>query len=252
MLMATIVTGACGGCGTEVNRERAEGFGSHILNALPFLCPGCSAEQTVAWAQQDRAEQERRDRECLAHKLESLPMALRRARLDDLDTKGRGQALNAARRWAAGELKGLVLLGDVGVGKTTIAAASARAYMASHLDRPTPRWINTVEALNDLSRGFNDSRRVDTMDALDGKHAALILDDIDKSKPNASAAAHVFGAIDACLTYERHLIVTTNLMPSQLATYWPKPHGATIASRLAGYCELHRITGRDRRLGGAR
>ena len=120
--------------------------------------------------------------------------------------------------------------------------------MAIQPDRATPRWINTVEALNDLSRGFNDSRRIDTMDALDGKHAALILDDLDKAKPNASAAAHVFGAIDACLIHERALIVTTNLMPSQLAAYWPKPHGATIASRLAGYCGLHKITGRDRRV----
>ncbi len=226
----------------------AEGFGADILNSLPFVCPECSTECEAVWEREDEARQQREDQDRLGMKMQSLPIALRGARLTDLDTEGRTAALDAAHRWSAGELKGLVLLGPIGVGKTTIAAATVRAYMVNYLHRPSPRWINTVQALNDLSRGFNDRQRIETMDALDGKHAALVLDDIDKAKPNASAAAHVFGAIDACLTHERSLIVTTNLMPSQLATYWPKPHGQTIASRLAGYCEFHKITGRDRRV----
>lgn len=141
-----------------------------------------------------------------------------------------------------------LLLGSIGVGKTTLAAATDIEYMDRNLHRPTPRWINTVNAFNDLSRGFHDVARVNTLDALDGKHTPLILDDIDKAKPNASAAAVLFGAIDACITHERSLICTTNLMPSELERNWPKPHGVAIASRLAGYCEMHRVTGVDRRL----
>ncbi len=169
-------------------------------------------------------------------------------RLADLDTAGRDKVLQAARQWARGELKGLVLLGPIGVGKSTIAAAADIEYMGHNLDRATPRWINTVQALNDLSRGFSDARRLSAMDALDSKHAPLVLDDIDKAKPNANAAAILFGAVDACMTNRRSLIVTTNLLPSQLAVNWPKPHGEAIASRLAGYCDVHRVTGRDRRL----
>jgi DNA replication protein DnaC len=86
------------------------------------------------------------------------------------------------------------------------------------------------------------------MNALDGKHAPLILDDLDKAKVTANAAAILFGAIDGCMTNERPLIVTTNMMPSELAARWPDQHGKAIASRLAGYCALHRITGRDRRV----
>ncbi len=85
---ATTVTGTCG-CGIEVTRQRAEGFGSHILNALPFFCPNCSAEREAAWEKEDRAEQGRHDRQRLALRLESLPAALRGARLDELDTDGR-------------------------------------------------------------------------------------------------------------------------------------------------------------------
>jgi DNA replication protein DnaC len=246
--MTTLTVGQCA-CGTEVSRGLAEGFGAHILNDLPFLCTTCSAAREAEWTEQDRARESAANRDRFLQKLDTLPVALRGARLADLDVNGRETALDAAKRWAAGELKGLVLLGPIGVGKTTIAAATDIAYIGSNLHRPTPRWINTVAALNDLSRGFTDSRRVDVQDALDGKHAPLILDDIDKAKPNANAASILFGAIDACLTHERPLVVTTNLMPSQLAVNWPKPHGAAIASRLAGYCELHRVAGRDRRLG---
>jgi DNA replication protein DnaC len=249
--MPTLAVGLCE-CGVEVSREQAEGFGADILNGLPFLCSPCSTRRAADWAEEDRAKQRVAEQEQFASKLETLPAALRGARLDKLDVDGRGTALDAAKRWAAGDLKGLALLGPIGVGKTTIAAAADIAYISRNLQRVPPRWINTVAALNDLSRGFTDPRRKDAQDALDGKHAPLVLDDIDKAKPNANAAAILFGAIDACMTHERALIVTTNLMPSQLAANWPKPHGAAIASRLSGYCELHRVTGRDRRLDGRR
>ena len=234
-MTATMLAGRCD-CGAEVNRQEADGYGAHILNSLPFTCDGCLERQEAEQAEKDRKREEHD-----AHE--------RYARLDELDVDGRATALDAARRWAAGELKGLVLLGPIGVGKTTIAAAADVARMK--VSPQIPRWINTVQALNDLGRDFSDKQRVQTMNALDGKHAPLILDDIDKAKPNANAAGVLFGAIDACMTNERSLLVTTNLMPSQLATNWPKPHGEAIASRLVGYCEVHRVTGRDRRLRAA-
>jgi DNA replication protein DnaC len=249
--MTTIVAGTCN-CGTEMSRERAEGFGAHLLNAMPFICSACSAREEAERAAEDGVKQAQLDRERLAQKLEALPAALRSARLVDLDVDGRTTALAAARRWATGELEGVVLLGPIGVGKTTIAAATVVEYASGNLHRSTPRWINTVQALNDLSRGFNDRRRLDAMDALDAKKSPLVLDDIDKAKPNANAAAILFGAIDSCMTRRRQLLVTTNLMPSQLAANWPKPYGEAIASRLAGYCEMHRLTGSDRRLRPAR
>jgi DNA replication protein DnaC len=246
--MTTIVAGVCD-CGIEVSREQAEGFGADLLNAWPFTCASCVARREAKRDQEERTQREAHFGRELALKLETLPPALRGVRLSDLDVDGRSTALDAAKRWAAGELQGLVLLGPIGVGKTTIAAGADIEYMANH-GGPAPRWINTVQALNDLSRGFTERRRMAAMDALDGKHSPLVLDDIDKAKPNANAAAVLFGAVDACVTYQRPLIVTTNLMPSELAVNWPKPHGEAIASRLAGYCEMHRVTGRDRRIGG--
>lgn len=169
---------------------------------MPFTCPQRSATREAERAEEERAQETRRRERDLAVKLETLPSALRGVRLADLDTEGRGTALDAAERWSSGELSGLVLLGPIGVGKTTIAAAADVAYMANCAG-PAPRWVNTVQALNDLSRSFNDRRRIDAMNALDGKHAPLILDDVDKAKPNATAAAVPFGAIDTCVTHKR-------------------------------------------------
>ena len=86
------------------------------------------------------------------------------------------------------------------------------------------------------------------IDALGNRTRTLILDDLDKVRPTVFAAESIFLAIDQSLTEERSLLVTTNWMPSEFAKQWPKPHGDAIASRLVGYCELHRLTGQDRRL----
>ena len=242
--------GACIECGSPTKHERFTGMFAETLNDHPLICPGCSARQQEAFERDEQDSNTRRDGRVFAEKLQTLPPSLRSWRLEQLDTTGRAQALDAARRWAEGELPGLVLIGDVGRGKSTIAAAASAEYIGRHLDSPTPRWISTVAAINDLSRGFNDRRRIDAMDALDSKRAPLILDDIDKTRPNASSAAIVFGAIDSCITHRRPLLASTNLMPDKLVSAWPAPHGEAIASRLAGYCELHRVSGPDRRLHG--
>lgn len=243
-LLLPDLIGTCA-CGTEVARERAEGYGAHILNALPFVCARCLAQSVEEEREGERQEAQRRLECKLA---EVLPPALRGIKLDQLDVAGRTKVLKAARQWAMGELRGIALIGPIGVGKTTIAAGTISAHVEAHPHGKSPRWINTVQALNDLGRDFKALERIDVMNALTSKGGPLVLDDIDKAKPNAGAAAILFGAIDACMTNERQLIVTTNLLPSELATKWPKPHGEAIASRLAGYCEMYRVTGRDRRL----
>jgi DNA replication protein DnaC len=244
-----IATGVCQ-CGREVEREQLEGRFAALAQQLPFYCPECSAALEEQWAAEDAEEQRRHDRERFERKTQCLPPALRKHRLSELDIEGRANAMVAANRWSKGELRGLGLIGDVGLGKTTIAAAAVRDYIARNLDRPTPRWIGTTQALTHLARSFGASERERVLEALTSRDLPLALDDLDKSRPSASAAEVIFQAIDSCITHERPLLVTTNLMPAQLATNWPSPHGEAIASRLVGYCELHRISGRDRRLKG--
>jgi DNA replication protein DnaC len=165
--------------------------------------------------------------------------------LDALDTAGRAEALQAARAFAAGRLRGLLLTGDFGVGKSTLAAAAAKAYIN---DQGPLRWVRVHQVCIDLGRSHGDPLRADALDALGGSaDGALVLDDLDKTRPTAYAAEVLLSAIDNAITDLRPLLVTTNLPVSGLAGRWPAPFGEAIASRLVGYCSRRTMAGEDRR-----
>jgi DNA replication protein DnaC len=144
----------------------------------------------------------------------------------------------------------VLLVGNVGTGKTTIAAAAVHDYISRHPDSAIPRWFGTTAALGRLSRNFGDHEREATLRALAETTAPLVLDDLDKGRPSAFAAEQLFNAIDQAEVSERPLLVTANLPPSALAKSWPQPTGEAIASRLVGYCEIYEVAGRDRRRDG--
>ena len=233
-------------CGATVVGEIATGYMADLLNKLELVCDGCTASADAARADSERRNQEQRHLDHGATALTALPSALRSVQLDQLDVSGREGALDAARRWATRDLLGLVLLGPFGVGKTTLAAAAVRRSIEH--DPTAPRWLSAPLILNHLARKFGDPHREAMIEALGTHTRTLILDDLDKVRPTAFAAESLFLAIDQSLTERRSLLVTTNWMPSEFAMQWPKPYGDAIVSRLVGYCELHRLTGQDRRL----
>ncbi len=238
-------TGTCI-CGASVVREIATGYLADTLNKLERVCDDCTAAVDTARADSERRDQEQRRQARVAIALEAQPSALRAVRLDQLDVAGRERALDAARRWATRDLLGLVLLGPFGVGKTMLVAGAVRRHIEH--DPIAPRWLSAPLILNHLARSFNDPLREAMIEALGNDTRTLILDDLDKVRPTVFAAESLFLAIDQSLTEQRSLLVTTNWMPSEFAKQWPKPYGDAIASRLVGYCELHRLTGPDRRL----
>lgn len=242
-------TDACaGGCGREVTRELAQGGRfAHVLNRLPLLCNDCEARQAVEL----EAEQTQRAARQLAierrgrHAHSGLPPALAHVDLDRLDAAGCETAIDMARSWAAREICGLLLTGPFGTGKTTIAAGALRHL----LERDAGRWVSAPELMAKLGAGFGTEQREWALDLLTARRA-LVLDDLDKTRPSEYGAEQIFLAVDNAVTRGQRLLVTTNLTVSGLATKWPEPYGEAIASRLAGYCTAISVTGRDRRLGG--
>lgn len=154
-------------------------------------------------------------------------------------------ATTAAKRWAAGDMRGLLLTGSVGVGKTHLAAAAAWARMV--LD--PVRWLSVPVLFARLALAFSDGERQDALRVLAGE-GGLVLDDIDKARGTEFAAEALFTAIDVRVTAGAPLLVTTNLMPSALRDHFPSGYGSPIVSRLVGYCETFALEGRDRRLEG--
>lgn len=115
-------------------------------------------------------------------------------------------------------------------------------------DRARPAALVSVPFLfARLGLAFSDDARQEALNALAATDA-LVLDDIDKTRPTEYAAEQLFCAIDTRVTAGAGLLVTTNLAPSALAERFPDPYGEAIVSRLVGHCETFALEGGDRRL----
>lgn len=168
-------------------------------------------------------------------------------------SRSRLKAITAAKSWAKGDLLGLVLSGRVGLGKSRLAAVAAQSLVYHRVvDLPPERvetaqvsplrWVS-VPALVKASRAPYESDAREWAERVVAGGAGLVLDDIDKVKPTEFSIDLIFEAIEARESRRRPLLVTTNLRYPELEDLLGEP----IASRLAGYCQGHRIHGEDRR-----
>ena len=238
----------CTDCEADVTVEIPDSLSKDWQKKLrdwEIICNACDQARQAEHEREARAAaakavwQARRDRVRRAE----MPAMLREITWDGVDEQGRRGAVQAVRRWAAGDLPGVLLTGAIGVGKTTIAAAAAWEF----LDRGALRWMSVPTLMARLGSGFSDPSRQAALGLLNGTEA-LVLDDLDKTRPSEYAAEQLFNAIDRRVTAGAGLLVTTNLMPDRLADRYPDPYGDALASRLAGYCEIHGVSGQDRRI----
>ena len=249
-MSAATITGPCiGGCGAELSRELAPAGNAFadIANGLPLICEQCSKRES-AELERERAASERHQRGIeFRQRLESsgLPRELRDVDLGRLDPAGCEDAIAAAYAWGASSTAGLMLTGPFGTGKTTIAAGALRLLLC---DTPG-RWVSAPTLMARLGSGLGSQQREWALDLLSARRA-VVIDDLDKTRPTEYGAEQIFLAVDNAVTRGQQLLVTTNLSPSQLAAKWPPPFGEAIVSRLVGYCTALTVAGADRRLAG--
>lgn len=221
----------------------------------------------------EEVRQKKRLRYAEAISASLIPSELRGLRWEDYDTEEsedvkegekviataaeassmRVEALAAARKWAAGEIRGLVLAGRVGVGKTRLAGIAAQALIyrriagleGTELDRSRipVRWVMVPELIHKSKGEFGSDRKRDS-EKIMSSGGALVLDDIDKVKPTEAAMDLLFEAIEGRKARGASLLVTTNMRYPELRDHLGDP----VASRIAGYCEGIRIVGDDRRI----
>lgn len=228
------------GCGRSVDRPTGNyGTFTALAERLEIVCDECFAED-------ERLEAERtveRERSLLDRRVERSGVPRRHRRpLEALDHPQ--EILGAAGGWSENG-GGLLLTGDVGVGKTTIAGAAAYRFLVRG---GSLAWTSAPLLFARLGSGWNTEQREQALAMLTGRDA-LVLDDIDKTRPTAYAAEHVFLAVDQRVEHGIPLLVTSNLTLDGIAEHWEAPFGEAIASRLTGYCRAVRVGGVDRRLG---
>lgn len=229
----------CRECGAPFTVKLPDGDSwiAKKVRVLAQVCDACidAAEK----ARLDREATEALDRRRGAA---DVPSEFAYADLAKLEVGYNSAAHGAAARWAAGEIRGLVLTGDNGVGKSTLAAAAVNRRLR---DRGA-RWVSVASL---VAQSFGDDKAKAAVAATLTGRGDVVLDDIDKVKAGEWVSSQLFAAIDNRVSRGAGLIVTTNLPLDQLAKKFEGEFATAIGSRLAGYCEVHEMRGPDRRLG---
>jgi DNA replication protein DnaC len=173
-----------------------------------------------------------------------IPARFREKALDGFDpsvSSSAAKALAAARRWAAGEITSLVLIGAAGVGKTHLGAALLNAAGKG-------LWQNVAELIvgmrADINRASDDKLFQFRPNELRRYAGPLVLDDLGRERISDWTGETVYTLVNARYEERYPTIVTSNLSARNLQTngYWP------AISRLAEDGELVEITAPDYRL----
>jgi hypothetical protein len=226
--------GQCEGCGKGMTREVPESARGPMADRwrhAQFWCDDCHATQEDQRARLDSEKriEQRRD-------ASGVPLARRRP-LVTLEHPE--PAIDACWAWVHGDIPGLMLTGEVGVGKTTLAAAAV-------FEMTTTRrvlWAPLGTFFARLSLPFDEPGRRWAMEVVDGSDA-LALDDLDKARNTDYGREQVFTAIDHRIEERLPLLITSNMPVGEIGERF----GAAVASRIAGYCAMVPVQGSDRRL----
>lgn len=247
------LTEPCKKCSKPVTRSvppSGTTFGD-LMRATGVWCDQCTAELDAAEVLREQGDEQRKAQEKRTQALANagLPAAFASATFDACRKDGMPEhALAAAERWGRGQLRGLVITGPVGVGKSTLAAAAVIARIG--VEGRAVHWTSAPALFAALAGNFESATRARALAVLeDGR--ALALDDIDKGRPTAYGAEMTYLAVDQRIVNRGPLLVTTNSGLDALAGRWPEEYAEAIVSRLVGHCELIAVGGGDRRLAPA-
>lgn len=165
-----------------------------------------------------------------------IPARFQWATVDDFDGKARADVIEWGERPAG---RNVLLLGDVGTGKTHLAVAAARL----RFDRGAEvRFFPVVELLDMLRPGGPEHALYDLAD-----HEVLVLDDLGSERPTEWTAERLYALVNRRWLEERPTICTSNLSPAELE----KSVGDRVFSRLVGNGSVGvKLSGPDRRRQG--
>lgn len=135
----------------------------------------------------------------------------------------------------------LLLMGDVGLGKTHLALAMANRILDAGYDVV---YVSAQQAFAALDGAARDGTAEAWMEAMQGADL-LILDDLGTEYVTPHTISVLYQLVNTRLCAKHPTVYTTNIVTQQLlnARYTEK-----VASRLLGGCELLQFFGEDIRL----
>ena len=229
----------CGKCHTPVQcRITFEGR----ERIMPCICK-CQKEE------RERQEQRMKEEEQLLYVRRLKAAGIQERHLQDwtfasaTDTPSVQMAKRYTENWkkVKAENLGLLLWGDVGTGKSFLAACIANAL----LEKGVPVLMtNFSKILNQMGAMYSDERY--HYIASFNRFSLLIIDDLGIERNTEYALEQVYAVVDERYKAGLPLIITTNLTISQLRNPEDVAH-ARIYSRILEMCTPVHVPGHDRR-----
>ena len=229
----------CGKCHTPV-QCRITFEGKERL--MPCICK-CQKEE------RERQEQRMKEEEQLLYVRRLKATGIQERHLQDwtfasaTDTPSVQMAKRYTENWkkVKAENLGLLLWGDVGTGKSFLAACIANAL----LEKGVPVLMtNFSKILNQMGAMYSDERY--RYIASFNRFSLLIIDDLGIERNTEYALEQVYAVVDERYKAGLPLIITTNLTISQLRNPEDVAH-ARIYSRILEMCTPVHVPGLDRR-----
>lgn len=237
--MFSASTHNCPHCGAELVRRTLELNGAPVFAGFePCTCEGAMLERAEA----EKAEAERQRREAELARRVAYEKAGIAPRFENASHPMAAGCAESAR-----DGSNLYIYGNVGTGKTMLAAATSRILVDQGC---RVRFTSMWRILDAIKKGFDEG--YDPLPAYQ-RAEILVLDDFGKESPTDFALERIFALVDE--RYGRMLptIITTQYerpdLGRRLAKNGDKDTAQAIVSRLLQDCRTIELTGGDRRLG---
>jgi DNA replication protein DnaC len=158
--------------------------------------------------------------------------------IDDLDFSTRPMV----NEWLAHPTRNLLLLGSVGVGKTHVALAAARAWLHYY---QRAWWFTSMPKLLDQIRPSAEHSDVALDRAI--RVPLLVLDDLGGERPTEWTMERLFIVVNQRWLENRPTVATSNLAVESGQGPLPDAIGARTYSRLVQDAVVVQMAGRDLR-----
>ncbi len=163
-------------------------------------------------------------------------------RLDAAENDGLG--FEAVVKGPKSSKRGIVLSGNPGTGKTTLAVAILREWCRRSKGKRTCLFLEFSSLIEEIKRGYSDDAQSVDLNAIAQGNEFIVLDDLGQVRATEWVQSQYYALINALYVNQCRLVITTNIPADKIETAL----SPAIRSRLRGMCEFVSMEGRDRRL----